>query len=361
MKTKLDKTDKTFQQAFAGFEIEPSKDLWSGINAKNVELGNVNITNIYSRIAVISAAAIIAIATIYYLYKPNVNPSPSILKEIPTNNVVDSSATAQLISNNDDEELIISDSIFVEEFEVANNLIDKKQKNAKKNIIPVIRKDCGGVGSKKAEVAIIEEKKEEKKEEKPLIIQSSNPIELSSEEVVDTNDTSEQVILANTDTFNVVFGNNQIVCFGEDATLFVEEGFSYRWNTGDVQNKIVVSPVEQSVYTVTVTNYKGFTSVHDFIVDVDNSCSALFIPSAFTPNFDGQNDVFKAEGRGVSQMHMIIYNKLGQKVFESNNMDNAWDGTYKGELSAETYIYHVNYTDAKGVGHVKRGQVTLIK
>jgi gliding motility-associated-like protein len=110
-----------------------------------------------------------------------------------------------------------------------------------------------------------------------------------------------------------------------------------------------------------VTNSKDQKSIHEFTVDVDNSCSALFIPSAFTPNFDGQNDVFKAEGRGITQMHMIVYNKLGQIVFESTNLDIGWDGTFKGELSSETYVYHVDYTDAKGIGHVKRGQVTLIK
>jgi len=356
LKTELNNTNNALKEAFDGFEIKPSNNLWDKVNKKNIEAGNVSSTSLYSSIAIISAAAIIAIATIYYFYKPNVNPSPSIIKEQPTEIINDSSATAQLVSNNDDEEIIISDSNFVEEVEVVNNEVDKKQNNTKEYIIPVIKKDYGD-GSDKVEVAIIEEKKEAKQ----IINPPSATIELSKNEIISNEDAHKQEMPNNTDTFNVAFGNNQVVCFGEDATLFVEEGFTYRWNTGDVQNKIIVSPVERSIYTVTVTNNKGFTSVHDFTVDVDNSCSALFIPSAFTPNFDGQNDVFKAEGRGIKDMHMVVYNKQGQTVFESNNIDQAWDGNYKGSMLADIYLYHVTYKDAKGIPHIKRGQVTLIR
>jgi len=356
LKTDLNNTNSALKEAFDGFEIKPSIDLWDKIHKKNIDAGNVNSTSLYSSIAIISAAAIIAIATIYYLYKPSANLSPNIIKEIPTKNTHDSSSIAQLISNNEGEEIIISDSSFIEEVEVVDNKVDEKKEDTKENILPVVREDCGD-GSDKEEVVIVEEKKEIKN----IINPPSNSIELSSKKVTLNEEQNKQAIKLNIDTFKVVYGDNPVVCFGEDAILFVEDGFNYRWNTGDVQNKITVSPVQKSHYTVTVTNSKGQKSIHEFTVDVDNSCSALFIPSAFTPNFDGQNDVFKAEGRGIIQMHMIVYNKLGQIVFESTNLDIGWDGTFKGELSSETYVYHVDYTDAKGIGHVKRGQVTLIK
>jgi gliding motility-associated-like protein len=356
LKTDLNNTNNALKEAFDGFEIKPSTDLWDKINKKNIDAGNVKSTSLYSSIYIISAVAIIAIATFYYFYKPNVNSSPNIIKEQSLKNIHDSSSVAQFVPNNEGEEIIISDSSSVEEVENINNEVDKKKEDAKENILPVVRKDCGD-GSDKAEVAIVEEKKELKQIIKP----PSPSVELSNKKVISNVESNKIEKPISTDTFKVVFGDNQVVCFGEDAILFVEEGFSYRWNTGDVQNKIIVSPVERSVYTVTVTNSKGFTSIHDFVVDVDNSCSALFIPSAFTPNFDGQNDVFKAEGRGIKDMHMVVYNKQGQTVFESNNIDQAWDGNYKGSMLADIYLYQVTYKDAKGVSHIKRGQVTLIR
>jgi len=352
LKTTDDNIGKAFKEAFDDFEIKPSNSVWQSVNSKNVELGNVNHSSLFSKIAIISAAAIIALATIYYLYKPSVNPSPNIIKEIPINSI-DSVVTVQM-TNEIDVSLI--DSTKDEKVEIVNNSTDNKQDNSKKYKAPIIVKDTED-NIEKTEVAIVEEKKEIKN----IINPPSPSIELSNDKIVQDEEEHKQSILTNTDTFKVVYGDNPVVCFGEDAILFVEDGFNYSWNTGDVQNRITVSPVQKSHYTVTVTNSKGQESIHVFTVDVDNSCSALFIPSAFTPNFDGQNDVFKAEGRGITQMHMMVYNKLGQKVFESTNIDIGWDGSFKGKLSPETYVYHVDYTDAKGIGHVKRGQVTLIK
>ncbi|RLD46865.1 MAG: hypothetical protein DRI86_01975 [Bacteroidetes bacterium] len=349
---------KAFKKAFDGFEINPSDSVWQSVNSKNIEFGNVNSMVKYSKIAVISAVAIIAIATIYYLYKPSVNPSPSIVKEMPIQNI-DSNSTVQIKQNSVKTEIILSHSNTKDdESNVKNTLNNKNDSRLDiENEVSIINKDIRNDSLSTDEVVVFEEKKEVK----PLINPPSNPIELSSKKVILNEEQNKLAIKLNLDTFKVVYGDNPVVCFGEDATLFVEDGFNYKWNTGDVQNKISVSPVQQSHYTVTVTNSKGQENIHEFTVDVDNSCSALFIPSAFTPNFDGQNDVFKAEGRGITQMHMIVYNKLGQKVFESVNIDIAWDGTFNGKLSSETYVYHVDYTDAKGVSHVKRGQVTLIK
>jgi gliding motility-associated-like protein len=164
------------------------------------------------------------------------------------------------------------------------------------------------------------------------------------------------------DTGTIRYSADPVICFGEDAVLQVFGGVDYEWSNGEHSSRITVSPVEQSTYWVIVHDSLGRQYKHDFTVSVDKECTAVFIPSAFTPNGDGLNDVFKAEGLGVRDFEMIIFSREGKVLFESHSIDNSWDGTYKGELMAPvTYLYQVKYIDAKGVNHVKKGQVTLIR
>lgn len=88
----------------------------------------------------------------------------------------------------------------------------------------------------------------------------------------------------------------------------------------------------------------------------------LYIPNAFTPNSDGLNDVFGAAGKGIVEYNLQVFDRWGELVFETNDLEKGWDGKYKGEMSeAGTYVYQVL---AKGeqTGRVKRnGTITLIQ
>ncbi|HNQ11590.1 MAG TPA: gliding motility-associated C-terminal domain-containing protein [Bacteroidia bacterium] len=88
----------------------------------------------------------------------------------------------------------------------------------------------------------------------------------------------------------------------------------------------------------------------------------IYIPSAFTPNGDGINDQFGIGGEAVSEFHMIIFNRWGEKIFESNEVDRQWDGTFKGQLVQEgAYAYNVTAKANNGDAIVKKGHVTVIK
>ena len=201
-------------------------------------------------------------------------------------------------------------------------------------------------------------------EAKPEIV-VSNEEEIVEEEVNAVSESPyelEEPLINLQDTINIRFSADPIICFGEDAILQVEGGVSYDWNTGARSSKIKVSSVENSSYWVIVTDDLGRQIKHTFNVSIDRECTAVFIPSAFTPNGDGVNDVFKAEGLGITNFEMIIFNREGQTVFESHSIEDAWDGTYRNSVSeARIYFYHLSYTDAKGNNHKKRGQITLIR
>lgn len=93
--------------------------------------------------------------------------------------------------------------------------------------------------------------------------------------------------------------------------------------------------------------------------------TTVYIPSAFTPNNDGINDVFAPQGDGVLSYHLQIFDRWGSLIFESTDTEPAWDGTYElnggQDAPVDIYIYQLDYVDIhKGTKSVK-GEVQLIK
>jgi gliding motility-associated-like protein len=98
------------------------------------------------------------------------------------------------------------------------------------------------------------------------------------------------------------------------------------------------------------------------VLDPDCDEPAIFIPNAFTPNGDGENDVFFVRGNGIDEMQLVIYNRWGEKVFESNSKDNGWDGRFNGELlSTDVFGFSLEVRCTNGALFKKQGNVTLLK
>jgi len=353
---------KAFKEAFDGFEMEPTADLWASINERNVEVGNVNRFSVLTKIA--ASVAVIAIISAVAFFAIDKNDkqrnNPVVQNEIKTIQkeqapIVQIEEVNTIDSNINEEQIEEAKAISVKP-----TIIQPKKINSKKE---------------KESIAANTPIKKEITEEQDITLATDNNIidevavinaqiivEAPSKKENDVIDNNDEVVVIEPDTFHVSFGDDKVVCFGEDAILEVEDGYFYRWNTGDIMNKVKVSPTENSEYTVTVSDSKGNSVTHIYNVIIDRSCSALFIPSAFTPNADGQNDVFKAEGNGILKMRMFVFDRNGNKVFETTNIDDSWDGTYKGRLlDGGMFFYQAEYSDAMGYSHVKKGQVTLIK
>ena len=88
----------------------------------------------------------------------------------------------------------------------------------------------------------------------------------------------------------------------------------------------------------------------------------LYVPNAFTPNGDGLNDVFSAKGLGVKSFELSIFDRWGNQIFQSGDINKSWDGTFKGSLCPDdSYVYKISVTDSSGKAHTKTGHVTLMK
>jgi gliding motility-associated-like protein len=111
-----------------------------------------------------------------------------------------------------------------------------------------------------------------------------------------------------------------------------------------------------------VTNELGCTDTISRIICVENKV-VIYIPNVFSPNSDGQNDVFKMEAFGINDVMWTIYTRWGEVVFESGTMDDSWDGTFKGKnLDPGVYVIRLTYTDqATGERGERIMDLTLVR
>jgi gliding motility-associated-like protein len=93
----------------------------------------------------------------------------------------------------------------------------------------------------------------------------------------------------------------------------------------------------------------------------------IFIPNAFTPDGDGLNDTFNAISRcPLFDYHLLIFNRWGEKLFESHDISSGWDGKKNGKLCpGDAYVYMISYTvlesQNKESKEVKYGIFVLLK
>ena len=88
----------------------------------------------------------------------------------------------------------------------------------------------------------------------------------------------------------------------------------------------------------------------------------LFIPSAFSPNGDGVNDTWKISYKGIKEANIKIFNRWGEKLFETNDVKNGWDGIFKGkQLDQGVYGYYMTFKCNNGQESFKKGNITLLR
>lgn len=148
--------------------------------------------------------------------------------------------------------------------------------------------------------------------------------------------------------------------------------FTYRWNTAGGDTTQVLEKLPRGAYTVTVTDNNGCSAVKStFVIDPDQNPSncdvekyTVLVPSAFTPNNDGLNDLLVAIAKNAQRLEFRVFNRWGQEMYSNDNMQpgEGWDGTFKNKpqpLGTYIYVFTVHYLN--GVRDTERGTSTLIR
>lgn len=160
------------------------------------------------------------------------------------------------------------------------------------------------------------------------------------------------------------------VVIGEYVQLhaFNPEIQSYSWSPAaslscNSCDNPLARPFESTEYTVTVTDTMNCFTV-DFMVHVDIMKKySVDVPELFTPNGDGINDVISVRGWGIKELaEFRIFNRWGELVFETTDLNMGWDGIYKGEMQhIETFMYTVKVVSFNNETISKKGFIKLIR
>lgn len=121
----------------------------------------------------------------------------------------------------------------------------------------------------------------------------------------------------------------------------------------------MVKPERTTTYHLELTDQYGCKSIDSLTVYVSG---AIYVPNAFTPNGDGRNDFFKAYATEIQQFELQIFNRWGEIVYESTNVNAQWDGTMDGEEAPiGAYVWQIKYTENAGKKGELKGLVNLIR
>lgn len=154
---------------------------------------------------------------------------------------------------------------------------------------------------------------------------------------------------------------------GGGVTVVVTGGttpYNYLWSTTPAQTSDHISGLPNGNYYVIVKDAHQCTDTAIARVEYDNCCKP-YVPNAFTPNNDGKNDVYRVRFKGDVKLESFsIFNRYGQRIFYTTDVNTGWDGTWNDKLQdLGTYFYYIKLICGnKGNNHLEfKGDVTLIR
>ncbi len=174
------------------------------------------------------------------------------------------------------------------------------------------------------------------------------------------------------DPLSVIASASQyIVAPGSTVTLFGAPSglLSYSWSpiTGlsNAENQQTNAVIDETIiYTLTVSD--GICTRSDTtevkVYEIICEDPYVFIPNAFSPNGDNNNDVLYVRGLFIEKMIFRVFDRWGEMVFESEDPAIGWDGTFRGKkLDPDVYDYYLDVTCTGGLKSITKGNVTLMK
>ncbi len=145
---------------------------------------------------------------------------------------------------------------------------------------------------------------------------------------------------------------------------------NWQWSFGDGITSTIQRPIHiynlanEYVVVQAIANIYGCvdTAITNIVINNGDVILPPKLPTAFTPNGDKMNDVFYPRGGPFKTIDFRVYNNWGQEIFSTNNLNEGWDGTYKGvDQQIGVYIWTISATTTDGKEYIKTGDVTLIR
>ncbi len=194
------------------------------------------------------------------------------------------------------------------------------------------------------------------------VVATFGDCEAEDEITVNVIDASEFEFDATADPTTIIEG-------GESQLNTTINGWNYSWfppgslSDSQIQNP-VATPGETTTYTVIASQGNCSQSSQVTVNVVDYVCGdpLVFVPNAFSPNGDSENDQLLVYGQNLTEVHLAIFNRWGQKVFETFDQSIGWNGEYNGKLSdPAVFDYYLEVTCTGGEDYFEKGNITLVR
>ncbi len=170
---------------------------------------------------------------------------------------------------------------------------------------------------------------------------------------------------------NVSAGADSAVVINQPVQLNASGGVAYNWSPPDylssatIPNPVALFPLnaEDIRYKLVAYTDEGCKDSAFLSIRVFKTVPTVFVPTAFTPNNDGRNDLLRPIAAGMKSIELFnIYNRWGQLLFSTRINGHGWDGNVNGQSQAVgTYVWMVKATDYTGKSYFQKGTVTLIR
>ena len=160
---------------------------------------------------------------------------------------------------------------------------------------------------------------------------------------------------------------NVIITIGQSTILSATGGGNYLWTPSkdlscDTCANPVASPTITTTYCVEVTDTHGCTDSACVTVTVELPCGKIYVPTAFSPDRDGENELECMYGYCIKTLDFVIYSRWGEIVFETTDPSKCWDGIFKGvEMDEAVFVYYINAVFVSGEVISQKGNISLIK
>lgn len=181
----------------------------------------------------------------------------------------------------------------------------------------------------------------------------------------------DTVVVAVLPPINAFAGRDTVVTVGQSLQLEASGGLAYQWLPAeDLTASNIANPVAQFSFPtegkrlkVRVFNEANCVDSAFITIKVFETAPTIFVPTAFTPNGDGRNDILKPIAVGMQTLEYFnIYNRWGQLVYSSQQPAQGWNGYIGGQLQGSgTYVWVVKAVDFTGKSYFQKGMVTLIR
>lgn len=161
------------------------------------------------------------------------------------------------------------------------------------------------------------------------------------------------------------------VQYGDEVHLNAQttggtQPFVYFWNSeGSLNNNAIKNPVTTVVssnwFSVTVMDNNGCIARDSIFIGLSET-STLYVPNSFTPGSDGFNDVFRVKYTNIAEFHILIFDRWGEVIFESRDVNFGWNASYKGKVVQDgIYVYKISALGNDQEVYDLTGHITVLK